>query len=185
MAVAGTVDVLESALWPQGDARDPLGIWGFRAALTGDATGGSVKMTAQVPALKRSAYVYTCYSVTIARTVGSNVTTQGKLRLLTNWPNVDSQAGVQAYGSLQMGTIAGAPNFTAPNTGPFDQQMMEPNQRFLLLFDPRATGGAMSILELEIDDNTDLDQWSFEGYGYFWDRAVMQAPGGPRHPGAS
>ncbi|MGR3295936.1 MAG: hypothetical protein ACUZ8A_06880, partial [Candidatus Bathyanammoxibius sp.] len=59
--------------------------------------------------------------------------------------------------------------------------------RFLLLYDPRqpASLGNTNILELQLAVNTDLATYSFEAYGYYWDRSVMQTPGGPRHPGSS
>jgi len=185
MTVVGTVEVIESAIFLQGDVRDPLGIWGFRSRLVGDGGGGGMKLTAEVAASKRSAYVYTLYQAQAAQVVGVPATDICKLRILTNWPNIDPQADVQAYGSLKIITWAGAVDLTVPDAGPFDQSLVDPQDRFLLIYDPRASGDAMAIVEMVVGKNVSGDEISFEGYGYFWDRSVMQAPGGPRHPGAS
>jgi len=185
MAITANIDVIASALWPQGDIRDPLGVWGFRGSVTGNATGGGIKVTGRAQAGQAAAYVYTCYSINIHKisgTVASDWT--AKIRLLTNWPNIDPQAGVQGYSTAQRSTIQGTVNFTSPiqiqsvvGIGNFD--------RFILLFDPRPSAGVLNLVELETAENIDTEVYGFEGYGYFWDRSVLQAPGGPRHPGAS
>ncbi len=184
MAQTGSVAVQPSALWPQGDIRDPLGVWGFRLGFVGDASGGSIKMTATEATDRKAAYVYTCYALTIAGLTGNLIDTSGKVRLLTNWPNVDPLAGVQAFSTLQRFLMNFSTNFTAPILAP-DTYVVEANERFLLLFDPRPSGPLADIVEMEIAANVDLATYSFEGYGYFWDRSVLNAPGGPRHPGAS
>jgi len=182
--VEGAVET--TALWPQGDIRDPLGVWGFRIPATGDASGGSVKATAFATAGINAAYVYTLYSVNIAELAGTAiVSTAAKLRILTSWPNVSPIAGVQAYSSFQIVDFNGADVFTAPIAGQRDFALVQPNDRFLLIFDPRPGAGQLNMVELEIGLNTDLATYSFEGYGYYWDRSILQAPGGPRHPGAS
>jgi len=184
VAISSVGQVITSALWPQGDSRDPLGLWGMRALVTGDATGSSIKLVAQVPAADKAAYVYTVYSAIVVQLTGSVAGfTIAKLRILTNWPNVDDQPGVQAYNAVIFRTAIGSLTFTAPTKG--SPQLVTAIDRFLLLFDPRPSGDDMDILELEIDDNVDAATYSFEAYGYFWDRSVMQAPGGPRHPGSS
>lgn len=187
MAITTTVDVLESELWPQGDIRDPLGLWGFRVAVTGDATGGSIKATVTIPVDRRAAYVYTAYSAIITVTsVTAAAAFSGKIRLLTNWPNVDPQPGVQAYGAAKHFELRGADIFTPPQEAPHEISLIGPLDRFLLLFDPRpAIPTTLNIMELELAENTLADTYSFEGYGYYWDRSVMQAPGGPRHPGSN
>lgn len=191
MALTTSGPPFEAQLWPQGDARDPLGVWGFRLPVTGDATGNPIKVFCRVPAAKRSAYVYTCYSAQIAQLTGAITASTTKLRLLTNWPNVSDIAGVQAYSTLYFGQLSGDTSITAPIAGPLFTAAGGPwvaaSERFLLLFDPRQPEslGDMDILEFVLDENTDAATYSFEAYGYFWDRSVMQAPGGPRHPGAS
>lgn len=185
MAVTVTVEAIESQLWPQGDIRDPLGIWGCRVAATGTGDGGSVKATVEVAAPKRSAYVYTCYGLTGIKTFAAgNATLTIRARLLTNWPNVDPQAGVQAFATSRSALLNIDTAFSAPDSS-MNDDLLGSNGRFILLFDPRPTGAAIQIIELEINDNVLNDLYIFEAYGYFWDRSVLQAPGGPRHPGAS
>jgi len=46
-------------LWPQLDIRDPLGVWGARALVTGDASGGSIKEKCQAPAERTAAFFFT------------------------------------------------------------------------------------------------------------------------------
>jgi len=185
MAVVTTVEVVETALWPQGDIRDPLGIWGARVQLTGDASAGSLKATIFVPAERKSAYIYTCYSAIIVQIAGSSLGFNAKIRLLANWPNIDPQAGVQGYATgISRATNADA-DFTPPNSLP-DFNLIGPNDRFILLFDPRPIGDDLAIVEIESGNNPGVGtNFSAEAYGYFWDRSVLNAPGGPRHPGAS
>jgi len=197
MAIATSVAPFEAQLWPQGDARDPLGIWACRLGVTGDASGNPITVTVRVPADKRSAYVYTCYHASVVQLTGAITAAFIKTRLLTNWPDADPAAGVTGYSTwaaiLLGGTLS---NFTAPVAGPavgsganLNSQvpLIQPLERFLLLFDPRQPEslGPLDILELQLEVNTDAATYSFEAYGYFWDRSVLQAPGGPRHPGSS
>jgi len=193
MAILTSVAPIESQLWPQGDIRDPLGVWGARLGVTGDASGNPITVNFRVPAEKRSAYVYTIYHAIVAVLAGG-VNSPVKIRILTNWPNIDPDAGVQGYSTLGIGGTIQSTAFTSPIGGPGpiaavpqDYPYITPLDRFILCFDPRqqATLGAMDILSLEKEINTNNGTYSFEAYGYFWDRSVMQAPGGPRHPGAS
>lgn len=184
MAIAETVDVITNALWPQGDMRDPLGIWGFRHGITGDASGGTVKVTARASEDQNAAYLYTCYSVNIAQLTGADAAANIKCRLLTNWPNIDPQVGVQGYSTLRLTVWISDDAMTAPIGGP-SENILSPLDRFLLLFDPRPSAGVLNLVELELDRNVLAETYAFEGYGYYWDRSVLNAPGGPRHPGAS
>jgi len=184
MAIAQSIDALPAQLWPQGDIRDPLGLWGCRLAITGDASGGSIKTTVNSATGQDAAYVYTAYAATITVVTGTPTTIRGKVRLLTNWPNVDVQPGVQAFATIVQPVLEAGSVMTSPNLGP-SQPLVGGNDRFLLLFDPRPTAGQIQIMELEINENVLAKVYSFEAYGYFWDRSVLQAPGGLRHPGAS
>lgn len=183
MSVLGTVNVIESALWPQRDARDPLGIFGWRVSQAGDASSGSNKIVVEVAEALRHAYVYKIYDMIIAQTVGIT-TTSAKMRILSNWPNVDPDPGIQAYAALWVGIINGATLFTAPRAGFFDTNPFAGNSKEILIYDPSTRIGAMQIAEQEVV-NTDVTTYSFEGYGYYWDRSVMGTPGGPRNPGTS
>lgn len=188
MAVSIVIPVVEAQGWPQLTIRDPLGTWGGRGLATGDASGGGIRGTFQVEALKRSAFVYTLYSVNIAQLSGTVVTGPMRLDLLTNWPNIDPLAGVQAYRSVVTGEFNGSTLFpdiqasiSSQNGAPHP---MQPSDRFILLYDPRASGGPMDIVLLTLAANSDMATYSFEAWGYYWDRSVLNAPGGPRHPGS-
>lgn len=183
MAITETVNLKITGLWPQGDARDPLGVWGARHLVTGDATAGSIKVDVRAAAAIAGGYVYTCYSA-IATRLDGNVDSAVKCRLLTNWPDIDDDAGVQGYGTLRIVPQLGDPQFTAPTSGPRDV-LVAPNDRFILLFDPRPVVGAFDIVALEMGENIDAAAYSFEAWGYYWDRSVLNAPGGPRHPGSA
>ncbi len=188
MAISTFIAVKPAQLWPQGDIRDPLGIWGSRQLLTGDATGGSIKSVAQAEEPQSAAYLYTTYSVSVVRLTGTITGPGIKVRILSNWPDIDPLVGIQGYASAEVFALSGDNDFTAPisvqvagSTFPSN-----PNTRFILQFDPRpARNDALPLVEIEIGVNVDGDTFSFETYGYYWDRSVMNAPGGPRHPGAS
>ncbi len=184
MAISSIGSVVTSAIFHPRDLRDPLGIWGMRLAVTGDASGGGITVVAQVAPELKAAYVYTCYSVNITivdQAVGNDFL--GSVRLLTNWPDIDPTAGVQAYSSHRVFTVSQAPTMTVPKGG-IDRILMNASDRFILLYDPRPIGIAMDIVELQAAENVLSDTYSFECYGYFWDRQVMNTMGGLRHPGS-
>jgi len=176
------IDIVATALWPQGDARDPLGVWGGRAILT--ATGTEPMKVRFSPGESfAGAYVYTAYSALIS---GLNTFQLAalKCRLLTNWPDIDPlTVGVQGFGAINVSQNFGAATLTAPFDGP-TQPMVQPQDRFILLFDPRPVAGAFDIVELEISVGVLDRNYAFECWGYYWDRQVLNTPGGPRHPGA-
>lgn len=189
MAIDTTGTVVQTALWPQGDERDPLGVWTARVLITADASGPPIKVGFAIPQARRSSYVYTCYDIQASKLTGIVTASNAHARLLTNWPDATPDLpGVQGFATHRLFVLDGDAAFTAPIegigaavTGP-----LLPNDRFILLFDPRPSiAGDLEIVSMEVDDNVDLETWSFEGYGYFWDRSVLNAPGGPRHPGSS
>jgi len=182
MAISADVDIIATALWPQGDARDPLGVWAGRHLITGDATGGTLKVAFQPGAERAGAHIYTCYTAIIAQLTISESGT-AKARLLTNWPDADDDAGVQGYGALKIAAMLGSSSLTAPFSAPAEP-LVQPSDRYILLFDPRPVAGAFTIVELEHQPNTDTRVYAFEAWGYYWDRGVLNAPGGLRHPGS-
>lgn len=185
MSQDSTVDVVQTALWPQGDERDPLGVWAFRSIVIGLGVEGSVKVTAIVPSDRKSAYIYTAYAATtVPVTQAVLAGSQAKIRLLTNWPDASSPAGVTGFAKARMVNIVVNGNSSSPFGGA-DAPMIDALDRFLLLFDPRPLVDDLEIMELELMQNILNDVYAFEGYGYYWDRSVMNAPGGPRHPGSS
>ncbi len=187
--VSGVATVFPAQMWPQGDARDPLGVWGGRVTVTGDGTGGGTKAFFDVPEARRSAHVFTCYAVTIAQIVGTPTTPRAKLRLLTNWPDVDPVAQVQGFATFQVSTIEANANFSVPTSGLGKDGIGNwpgSHDRFILLLDPRqGISEDLTIVEMELGENILNNQWVFEAYGYYWDRGVLNTPGGPRHPGSA
>lgn len=186
MAVVGNTDIRVQALWPQGDIRDPLGVWGARGLLTGDGSGGSVQANFNVPAVNRDAHVYTCYGATYGQLTGAATTNATKIRLLTNWPNFSSTAGIQGYATNFFATIGTDINMSGTISGynrTPSQGAIGNADRFILLF--TRIGTPLTIVEIEHGANTNLATYAFEVYGYYWDRSVLDAPGGPRHPGSN
>ncbi len=184
MSIAQGQSVFHHQAFPQGDVRDPLGVWAGRLGIVGDATGGEIKATFNVPAALRSAYVHTCYAITVAQLTGTGVAASVLMRLLANWPDIDPDAGVQAFSSGSGAFMRVSSSFdTAPisQIEGFDIGAL----RYVLLYDPRQQGAQMDIVEVKVSSNVDTVTWSFECYGYFWDRSVLNAPGGPRHPGSA
>lgn len=187
MSVTVIGDVVETQLWPQGDIRDPLGVWGSRTFLQGDATGGGNRCQITIPAERRSAYVYTCYHAQISALTGTPIGGSRLMcRLLTNWPNISADPGVQGFSTNRHAKVnVDVVGFIQTPLSGIDENLLMPQDRFILLYDPRQQGDAIVIVELTLNDNVDLDTMSFEAYGYYWDRSVMDAPGGPRHPGSA
>lgn len=130
--------------------------------------------------------VLTIYSAMITNIAGTLTSQTAKSRILTNWPNIDPQAGIQAYSTFRTIALAGDSQLTVPQLGPEQFPLIDPVERFIPIFDPRPGTSNMDILQLEIANNIGVGtDWSFEAWGYWWDRSVMQAPGGLRHPGSN
>lgn len=186
MSQALEVNLLTAQLWKQGDIRDPLGVWGARRAVTGDASGGEIKVGITVLQAERAAYLYTCTAVNLGVVSAVGATSlNGICRLLSNWPNIDPQVGVQGFATQELRVIGIGGFTTAPQGGPITP-FLGPNDRYILLFDPRpGIPSDLTIVELKLLVQVLADVYSFEAYGYYWDRSVLDAPGGPRHPGAS
>jgi len=184
MAIEEQAAVFQTGIFPQGDARDPLGVWVVRHGITGDGGGGGIKVQFQVPGERRAAYIYTCYSLNVSQSLGPPSAAVAKARLLTRWPDASIEAGVAGYATLVVANQNSSSALTAP-AGGTETPLLFPNDRFVLLWDPRSNILPMDIVELEINVNVNTNQYTFEGYGYYWDRAVMNTPGGPRHPGSS
>lgn len=176
------VDIFAQGMWPQEDMRDPLGVWAGRHLITGTVGGGVIKVRFQPGADRAGAYLYTCYFATIAQLTAPEAGAM-KARLLTNWPDADDDVGVQGAATLRIQTTVDSASFTSPFGGPRDL-LVTASDRYILLFDPRPVAGAFTIVELEQDRSIDTNVYAFEAWGYYWDREVMSAPGGPRHPGA-
>jgi len=182
MSVTVEVDVIEHQMWAQGDRRDPLGVWGFRAALTGDGSSGFNRFNISVAGNKRDAFIYTVYGLSMAQVLGISTTSGAKYRLLTNWPNIDPQAGIQGYGHLRIPQFVGDDDFSSPTAG-WRDQVGNNQERFILLF--TRVGTPLVIIEMELGQNILGNNFIAEGYGYYWDQRVLLAPGGPRHPGSN
>ena len=185
MAISSEVVIRAQEVWPQRDARDPLGVWVRRVTITGDATGGAITTIFVAPADRRASYVFTAYSVTAVQLTGTPAATTVKCRLLTNWPDADPLAGVTGFATnvanvtLTDGDFSGS--ISIPST-----QLVGPNDRFILLYDPRQNPnlGTLPLVEVQWGINVDTVTYAFEVYGYYWDRAILTTPGGPRHPGS-
>ena len=184
MSITEQSAIVQTAIFTPRDVRDPLGVWGGRNGITGDASGEFIKTQFFVTALEKASYVYTCYSAHVSKLTGAIVRGPIQVRLLSNWPNIDPQAGVQAYSTANTQISEGSASFPSPITTPEDI-LIGPNDRFIPLFDPRPIGGNMFIVEMTFEDNVLADTYAFECYGYFWDRTVMDTPGGLRHPGST
>lgn len=180
MTVTQTIDVFDSAVLRRRDVRDPLGIWAGRGAIAGDGGGGATVAQFQVPASRRAGHVYACYGLSVVGQAAPTVEADSfSARLLTNWPPSDSPG------------ISGA-SFTrtvlAVNDGIFGGSgvgnLLQSTDRFILLFDPRPDPTtSIVIAEAWANINVLNETHTFEIYGYYWDRIVQDAPGGPRHPG--
>lgn len=184
MTVTALAEVFETQQWPQGDARDPLGIWGARAAVLGNASAGEIGVDFVVPAEKVASFVYACYAITGGQILGVIQNQSFKVQLLTNFPNVDPQPGVQGFSSLDIGVMGGDQQLTVPNSG--QRTWTFPSSyRFILLYDPTPRNAALTIVKLATVNVAIGIDFVFECYGYFWDRSVLNTPGGPRHPGSN
>jgi len=189
MAIASSVEITAAAIFRPRDLRDPLGWWGGRVGVTGDLSSGGITVLFNVPANIAGKYVYTSYIANMGQLAALALdATNHKVRLLMNWPNMDSQAGINGLNAVYISATRTDVDFTGQSSAagnPTDNYALDSSRRFIPLFDPRSNTGANAIVEMEWGDNTDGEDYIFEAGGYFWDRQVMETPGGMRHPGAS
>jgi len=181
VTVTVLIPVQESSILRRRDLRDPLGVWTARGAGVGDGGGGVVLAQFVVPADRRAAHVYTCYAVTVVELAIAVVqATQVSARLLTNWP-VTETTGITGFSVVNTRVADNDGVFPASPQG----ELIPPSWRYILLFDPRADPtSAITLVEAWPNDNTTDETYVFEVWGYYWDRNVLDAPGGPRHPGS-
>lgn len=184
MAIATSVDILTAPIFRPRDLRDPLGVWTGRIGVTGDASGGGIKVGFTVPEENAGAHVHTFYSFNSGQLTGILEAVGTSLRLITNWPNSDPVAGIQGYDVMVMGVDRTQTENTGQRSAPTNTSMLfVENARFIPLYDPRPSAGQITIVEIQRNDNTDLATYVFQVFGYYWDRQVMDTPGGLRHPG--
>ncbi len=185
MAITNEAIVRAQEIWPQRDARDPLGVWVRRFSVTGDASGGAITTQFIAPADRRASFVFTCYSITAVQNSGTPVATTVQARLLTNWPDADPEAGIRGYATAIANITLIDADFAGQISVP-SRNLVGPNDRFILLFDPRQNPdlGVLNLVEVQWGVNVLAAVYTFEAYGYYWDRAILTTPGGPRHPGS-
>jgi len=186
MTVQGSFPVIETGLFKHQDARDPIGVWGAQGNITGDASGGQIQAFIQIPADKRRNRVYTVYDCQSQNSGGTLDTgTAAKIRIFLGWPDINLAGGIQAHETILFVQLEPAGGFNPPFTGP-RRSMVDPNHRFLLIFDPSVqfANDAFTMISVERDANVNGSIYQTSAWGYYWDRAVFDVPGGPRHPGS-
>jgi len=186
MAIATATILQQQALWPQGDIRDPLGVWGADWVVPGDATVEDIVVTINTPLGTASAYMYTLLDANIIQTAGTPTTNVLMLQWRTGWPDLDAAAGIQPYVANRVATFRGSTNFQdSPLSGINALDNWVPsNWRYILSFDPRlGFQSSRTIATIKLDNIGVGTDFAGQLYGYFWDRSVFNAPGGPRHPG--
>jgi len=186
MSVVIALDAVESGVFKQQDARDPVGLWGAQGNLTGDATGGQVGARIQIPAAKRRNAVYTIYDASTANTGGATDTaTAVAVRIFTGWPDINLEAGIQTHETIRFVQLEPDGGFIPPVFGP-REPLITPNQRFMLIFTPSVQFATTAFVMLIIDRAANVNNalYQFSAWGYYWNRDVLGVPGGPRHPGS-
>lgn len=186
MTVQITIPLLETGLYRQQDARDPLGIWAARNQATGDLTGGDMEANIQIPADRRRSRVYSCYDANTFATLGAaDTATAIKIEIFTGWPDAQAAGGIQGHSTYLV--VASDGNIWDNNTsfGP-REPLITPLQRFLALFDPSTAfpTDALTIVRITRNANVNTTIYMFTAWGFYWDRNIFDIPGGPRHPGS-
>ncbi len=181
MSILVTSDVVETAVFPQRDARDPLGIWGAHATTTGDATGGITQVNFQIAAGRRRANVYSIIAANSQLTSGTAIGTDISLRILSSWPNLSAVLTGINFAAPTRSVPAGPALLNGPPQG----DLVRTNDRYILIFDPASVnaGNALLIATIVRNANVDTETAVYTLYGYYWNRDIVDQPGGPRHPG--
>lgn len=182
MSVETTLDIRETPTLRRADNRDPLGIWAVRGSVVGDASGGIAKAFLGVPGPRRSAHVYNVIFVSTSADVG--VATTHTVRILTNFPPADPSgvAGAAFMRTNEVGSAGTGSGFAAVGFRP----LIDPQMSRILMFDPTPDQAVrINILELWLSQQDLNTIFTFEAYGYFWDRGITDVPGGPRFPGSA
>jgi len=181
MAISSEATILEHNLFKQRDGRDVLGIWNLTHDITGDATGGSIKL-AILPNSPDRIFNVVALGLSVSQLVASAI---GKFRYLCNFPPASVTQGRDSTDFTRSFTISQSADLTTPGDNWAAGNNQDPGWDKLLLWGSALPGVISAILELESGDNTLNETYFFDAWGYFWDRNVMYEPGGPRFPGAS
>lgn len=179
MAIAENTAVLAHAIIKQRDARDPLGIFVNRHLITGDASGGTIKVSIAA-AQTYHIYALTAFTLSVQTLAADSI---GKLRLLTNYPPALPDGGLSAFAWNRVFIISNT-SMTAPgdSMGISQGAIGLETGKVLMFGGDFQTVVPQNIIELEIEDNILNQSYFFEVYGYFWDRSSILVPGGPRLP---
>ena len=184
MALVGLANVTQTQLWPQRDARDPLGVWGGLSVVTGDVSGAPITLFIQASSEIRAAYVYNIVSCGFQKVAGTAGAFSIRRRIITHWPDINLDPGIVAFEDIIVGITRGVDGIGDPETAGDRPWIVSPEDK-MLIFDPRSSPNNMTIVEFAINDNENTITYRAQAYGYFWDRSVMETPGGPRFPGSS
>jgi len=184
MSITIEKDVLVTGIFKQGDIRDPIGLWGGTTSINSDATGGKIRTSFRVD--NEDAFlsgVFSIYSANVIQVTGLAATQNILFGINSNWPNIDQTPGITPYNGFIRATLSGEDAFS-PVAAVFPQ-LVGSLDRFRLIFDPRHIAPQnMLLCQFEMV-NVNAKSYLWSVYGYFWDRSVLDAPGGPRHPGSS
>jgi len=180
MSEVAQVRLLAHNIFKQRDSRDPLGIWAFRSEQAGTATGGVFKVQVQSDEVDR---IFTCVGLNLTAD-GITVAVQGKYRLLCNQPPADLEGGQAGVSIARNIDVTNFSNATAPADNwdaisPYESQL----EHILLFGGVQSSRDPQNILEMECGGNALTVTYFFEATGYFWDRQILESPGGPRWPG--
>ncbi len=181
MAITTLKDILASGLIFQGDARDPLGIWGGATSQVNSGSGGSTRITFRVGTTDSNlSSVFAISGLSVLQESGTPRSDLVKFRMFTNWPSVDFQAAITPFNSAHAAVFVGSTLFTGGvAVAPFNDTV--PAIRGLLSWDPRGLSQPLLLCEFEMA-NISGTTVLVSVQGYFWDRAVLNTPGGPRFP---
>jgi len=186
MSITIEKDCLVTGVWKQGDIRDPIGIFGGVTSITGNGDGTFIRVSMRIDS--EDAFLsglFAIYDATILQTLGSVQSVDVLYRIFSNWPNIDQQPGITPFNSGIVRNMVGSNSWVSPRAAP-DAPLVQPLDRFRLIWDPRHLAPQnMLLCEWFINMPVAPVAYQFSVYGYFWDRSVLNAPGGPRHPGSS
>lgn len=174
MAVAVTIVVLNVPYGNPGSVGEPLGIWTGKAAVVGDASGGSVECRfvpqnpTTTPTLddQRQQYVWFLDAVGILTDQDEgNVSA----RLQTHWARSNTLLGPPLDVAIVLDTI-----FDGVVFGPIINLVPKEWSRIPIFWDTQElASGGLALAQLSVQTNTLNTNYTFSVAGRYYDRQVL------------
>ena len=179
MTIAVDIIVLNVPYGNPGSLGEPLGLWTGRTNVTGDASGGFIQVRFEpqnpttTPTLddQRRQYVWFIDAAGII----SDAAGAGNMmsRIQTHWARPNSALSNPLDMPKNVDSVS-----DGQNNAPIEPLIPAAWQRIPIFWDTQElAAGGNTLLELQVENNVDLANYTFSAYGRYYDRQILSNRG--------